>query len=86
MINLLNKTIRPIINGFPSKAAALRHLRNNGHPICSLLCKDGGNPKIEKNGKKVEVETGGLHLAPSWSSGFNTCASASEGCIDTRVF
>ena len=81
MLNLLNKTIRPTINGFNSKASAIRHLRNNGHSICSLLCKDGGNPKINKNGKVVEVETGGLHLAPSWSSGFNTCAEASEGCI-----
>jgi len=81
MLNLLNKSIKPTINGFNSKAAAIRHLRNNGHSICSLLCKDGGNPKINKNGKVVEVETGGLHLAPSWSSGFNTCAEASEGCI-----
>lgn len=82
MLNLLNKSIKPTVNDFTSKAAAIRHLRNNDHPICSLLCKDGGNPKINKNGKKVEVETGGLHLAPSWSSGFNTCAEASEGCID----
>jgi len=81
MLNLLNKSIKPTVNGFTSKASAIRHLRNNGHPICSLLCKDGGNPKINKNGKIVEVETGGLHLAPSWSSGFNTCASASAGCI-----
>ncbi len=81
MLNLLQKSIKPTVNGFTSKAAAIRHLRNNGHPICSLLCKDGGNPKINKNGKVVEVETGGLHLAPSWSSGFNTCSSASAGCI-----
>jgi len=81
MLNLLNRSIKPTINGFTSKASAIRHLRNSGHPICSLLCKDGGNPKINKNGKVVEVETGGLHLAPSWSSGFNTCAEASEGCI-----
>lgn len=82
MLNLLNKSVRPTVNGYNSKAAAIRHLRESGHPICSLLCKDGGNPKINKNGIWVKVETGGLHLAPSWSSGFNTCAEASEGCIE----
>lgn len=68
-----------IINGFKSKAAALRHLREAGHPINALLAKPESNPKVAKNGK-VDVLTAPLHLAPFNLSGFQTCAQASAGC------
>jgi len=68
-----------IINGFASKAAALRHLKAAGHPIHALLAKPESNPKVAKNGK-VDVLTAPLHLAPHNLSGFQVCAQASAGC------
>jgi len=68
-----------LINGFASKAAALRHLKAAGHPIHALLAKPEKNPKVAKNGK-VGVLTSPLHLAPHNLSGFQVCAQASAGC------
>lgn len=68
-----------IINGFPSAAAARRHLRAAGHPISSLLASPLSNPKVAKNGK-VGVLTAPLHLAPFDLSGFQVCPQASAGC------
>lgn len=72
---------RPTINGFTSKASAIRYLRSNGHAICTILAKPESNPKVAKNGKIVDVMTAPMHLAPSWLSGFNVCPQASAGCI-----
>lgn len=69
-----------IINGFKSKASAIRHLRAAGFPICTILAKPESNPKIAKNGKIVDVMTGGMHLAPFNLSGFQVCSMASLGC------
>ena len=44
-----------------------------------------GNPKLDKNLKDEDLKKywiKRLNLAPSTISGFNTCGSASEGCID----
>lgn len=68
-----------LINGFPSKAAAIRHLRAAGHPINSLLAQPESNPKVAKNGK-LDVLTAPLHLAPFNLSGFQVCPQASDGC------
>lgn len=68
-----------LINGFPSKAAAIRHLRAAGHPINSLLASPESNPKVAKNGK-LDVLTAPLHLAPFNVSGFQVCPQASKGC------
>lgn len=68
-----------IVNGFKSKAAALRHLKAQGFNIHTLLASPESNPKVAKNGK-VDVLTAPLHLAPFTLSGFNTCAQASAGC------
>jgi len=68
-----------IINGFASKAAALRHLKAAGHPIYTILGKPESNPKVAKNGK-VDVLTAPMHLAPHNLSGFQVCAQASSGC------
>lgn len=68
-----------LYNGFTSKAAALRYLREKGFQFGSLLAEAEANPKVAKN-QKQGVYTAPLHLAPHWLSGFNTCASASEGC------
>ena len=68
-----------IVNGFTSKAQALRHLRNLGHTFVSLLAKPESNPKVAKNGK-VDVLTAPLHLAPFNLSGFQVCPQASAGC------
>ena len=68
-----------IINGFASKAAALRHLKAAGHPIHTILGKPESNPKVAKNGK-VDVLTAPVHLAPYNLSGFQVCAQASAGC------
>jgi len=68
-----------IINGFKSKAAALRFLNSKGHPINTLLASPESNPKVAKNGK-VDVLAAPLHLAPYNLSGFQVCAQASDGC------
>jgi len=68
-----------IINGFASKAAALRHLKAAGHPIHTILGKPESNPKVAKNGK-LDVLTAPMHLAPYNLSGFQVCAQASSGC------
>lgn len=69
-----------IVNGFSSKAAALRVIRDAGHKVSGLLAAPEANPKLAKNGK-AGVMAAPLHLAPASLSGFNTCAQASAGCI-----
>jgi hypothetical protein len=68
-----------IINGFASKAAALRHLKAAGYPIHTILGKPESNPKVAKNGK-LDVLTAPMHLAPHNLSGFQVCPQASAGC------
>ncbi len=68
------------INGFKSKAEALRYLRAAGFNVCTILGRPESNPKIAKNGHIVEVMTGGTHLAPFDLSGFQVCPMASNGC------
>lgn len=68
------------VNGFASKAAALRHLREAGHTFTGLLASPESNPKVAKNGNVVDVLTAPLHLAPFDLSGFQVCAQASAGC------
>jgi len=77
---MLNLNEKLTINGFKSKAAAIRFLKERGHKICTLLASPESNPKIEKNGKVVDVFTYALHLAPFNLSGFQVCAMASDGC------
>ena len=73
-------TMSYTINGFTSKASAIRHLRANGHKICTILAKPESNPKVAKNGRVVDVMTAPLHLAPFNLSGFQVCPKASTGC------
>lgn len=68
------------VNGFTSKAAALRYLREQGYSFTGLLADPESNPKVAKNGKVVDVLTAPLHLAPFNLSGFQVCPQASEGC------
>lgn len=68
-----------VINGFKSKAAALRSLRDAGYNVASLLARPESNPKVAKNGK-LDVLTAPLHLAPFDLSGFQVCPQASAGC------
>lgn len=70
-----------IVNGFTSKASALRHLQDAGYRTSGLLAAPESNPKIAKNGKVVGVLSFPLHLAPASLSGFNVCPQASQGCI-----
>lgn len=69
-----------IVNGFASKAAALRELRSQGFKFTGLLALPESNPKIAKNGKVVGVLSAPLHLAPFDLSGFQVCPQASAGC------
>lgn len=68
------------VNGYTSKAAALRDIRAAGYRVSGLLAKPESNPKIAKNGKVVGVLSAPLHLAPFDLSGFQVCAQASAGC------
>lgn len=67
------------VNGFRSKAQALRHIASLGIKIDGLLSDPESNPKVAKNGK-LGVLASPLHLAPARLSGFNVCAQASLGC------
>lgn len=67
------------INGFATKAAALRYLREQGHSFVRLLSAPESNPKVAKNGK-LGVLAAPLHLAPFDLSGFQVCPQASKGC------
>lgn len=69
-----------IINGFNSKAAAIRHMKAAGFNICTILAQPESNPKVAKNGKVVDVMTAPMHLAPFNLSGFQVCPMASQGC------
>ena len=63
-----------------TKAALMRIARSEFDVKGSLLSAPLSNPKIAKNAKENGVNTYGLHLSPEKQSGFNTCASASDGC------
>lgn len=67
------------INGFTSKAQALRELNANGFHTSGLLASPESNPKVAKNGK-LGVLAAPMHLAPYNVSGFQVCAQASAGC------
>lgn len=68
-----------IINGFKSKAQALREIKAIGLKVSALLSDSESNPKVAKNGKQG-VKTAPLHLAPARLSGFEVCAQRSVGC------
>lgn len=73
-----------IINGYKSKAAALRAVNEylvsiNQPRIAGLLSSPESNPKVAKNGK-IGVLTAPLLLAPFNLSGFQVCPQASKGC------
>lgn len=65
-----------------TKTAIKRQLKALGFNFGSLLAEPMANPKIAKSAKKAGVMTFVMHLAPHTLSGFNTCASATESCID----
>lgn len=67
------------VNGFKSKAAALRVIRDAGFKVSGLLAAPESNPKVAKNGK-LDVLAAPLHLAPFDLSGFQVCPQASKGC------
>ncbi len=69
------------VNGFKSKAMAIRYIAAMGIKIDGLLSDPESNPKVAKNGK-LGVLSAPLHLAPASLSGFNVCAQASQGCIE----
>jgi hypothetical protein len=44
------------------------------------------NPKLEKTDANDKYMTAGFQLAPSWASGYNTCAGATIGCSNLCLF
>lgn len=68
------------VNGFTSKAQAMRELRAMGHRFVGLLAAPESNPKLAKN-SKVGIYSRPMHLAPGRESGFQTCPKASAGCL-----
>ena len=67
------------VNGYTSKASALKFLAAHGFPMASALSKPDMNPKVAKN-QKIGVMSSPLHLAPYNLSGFQVCPMASAGC------
>lgn len=51
MLNLLNKSIKPTVNGFTSKAAAIRHLRKTDTRYALYFAKTAATLKSTKTGK-----------------------------------
>lgn len=68
-----------IVNGYKSKAEAMRALKDAGFNMSGLLASPESNPKVAKNGK-LGVMSFPLHLAPAKLSGFEVCPQRSEGC------
>ena len=68
-----------IVNGYDSKAGAIRALKAAGFHVSGLLSQPESNPKVAKNGK-IGVLTAPLHLAPAKESGYEVCPMRSEGC------
>jgi len=69
-----------MFNGYKSKAAAFRDLRNAGFTFSSVLGKPESSPKLVKS-KLVNVLSAPHNLSPASESGWNMCAQASKGCI-----
>ena len=44
------------------------------------------NPKLDKTPDGLEVLTAGFAGSPSWSSGYNMCSNASDGCGQVCLF
>ncbi len=68
-----------IVNGYNSKAEAIRALKAEGFHVSGLLSQPESNPKVAKNGK-IGVLTAPLHLAPARDSGYEVCPMRSAGC------
>jgi hypothetical protein len=66
----------PVLSGADAARAAAELRYAAGEPIRDLL---GENPKVVK-GLDRDYMTLVLHLAPAKLSGFQTCASSTEGC------
>ena len=61
----------------------IEQLRNRSYKIPNNLLRKNDNPKLNKHTKIEELKKYWemhLNLIPASISGFNTCASASEGC------
>lgn len=67
-------------NGYKTKAAALRDLREAGFTFSTALGATESNPKLAK-GEKLGVLSKPHNLSPASESGWNMCAQASLGCI-----
>jgi hypothetical protein len=67
-------------NGYKTKAAVLRELREAGFTFSTALGATESNPKLAK-GEKLGVLSKPHNLSPASESGWNMCAQASLGCI-----
>lgn len=75
-----------IVNGYTSKAAALRDVNAllTAHgltKVAGLLSCPEANPKVAKNGK-VGALSFPMHLSPAKISGFEVCPMRSAGCTE----
>lgn len=69
-----------------ARARIAKALKPNGKLDWSKLPKlVTVNPKLEKMDDGDPYMTAGVQLAPSWSSGYNTCANA-NGCANVCLF
>jgi len=75
-----------IMSRIEARARIAKALKPNGQLDWSKLPKlVTVNPKLEKMDDGDPYMTAGVQLAPSWSSGYNTCANA-NGCASVCLF
>jgi len=75
-----------IMSRIEARARIAKALKPNGQLDWSKLPKlVTVNPKLEKIDDGDPYMTAGVQLAPSWSSGYNTCANA-NGCANVCLF
>jgi hypothetical protein len=75
-----------IMSRIEARARIAKALKPNGQLDWAKLPKlVTVNPKLEKFDNGDPYMTAGVQLAPSWSSGFNTCPNA-NGCANVCLF
>ncbi len=71
----------------PSIPTVPEEYRGESYTVNLLLGDGDSNPKLRKSNDKSEVyRTWGLSLSPAHESGYQLCASASEGCRGACLF
>jgi hypothetical protein len=80
--------LKPLIVTLPDIVTVPADYRGQQHIVYpALFGTEGSNPKLRlSNNADTGYLSWGLSLAPAHESGYQLCASASEGCIDACLY